>query len=75
MDHSIFLSELQDILQTEEPLTSETLLKDLEEWDSLAVMACMAYLDKRYAVTVKYADLLSFRFVGDILALIDGVSG
>ena len=39
MTRDEFLTEMQDVLQTEETLSFETVLEELDEWDSLAVMA------------------------------------
>ena len=44
MTRDEFLTEMQDVLQTEETLSFETVLEELDEWDSLAVMATMAFL-------------------------------
>ena len=38
MTKNEFLAELQDVLQTEKDLTLETILEDLEEWDSLSIL-------------------------------------
>ena len=46
MTNEEFLTEMQDVLQTEEDLSMETVLDDLDEWDSLSVMATMAFLEK-----------------------------
>ena len=63
-----FLTEMQDVLQTEEVLNMDTVLADLDEWDSLAMMATMAFLDKNFGVKVKIADLKVLGTVGDIAA-------
>ena len=63
-----FLVEMQDVLQTEVNLTMETILTDLDEWDSLAMMATMAFLDKKFGVKVKIADLKMLATIGDIAA-------
>lgn len=63
-----FLPEMQDVLQTETELTMETSLADLDEWDSLAMMATMAFLDQHFGVKVKIADLKTLATIGDIAA-------
>lgn len=47
-----FLVEMQDVLQTDETLTEETVLSDLAEWDSLSMMATMAFFDKNFGVKI-----------------------
>lgn len=68
MNKDEFLMQMQDVLQTEEPLTMETQLTDLDEWDSLAMMATMAFLDKNFGMKVKIADLKMFATINDIAA-------
>lgn len=63
-----FLTEMQDVLQTEEALSMDTVLADLDEWDSLSMMATMAFLDKNFGVKVKIADLKTLGTIGDIAA-------
>ena len=63
-----FLVEMQDVLQTDDALTMETALGDLAEWDSLSMMATMAFLGKKFATKVTIADLKSFATIGDIAA-------
>ncbi len=63
-----FLVEMQDVLQTDDTLTMETVLDDLAEWDSLSIMATMAFLNKNFGVTLKLADFKAMSTVGDIAA-------
>ncbi len=50
-----FLEDFQDLLQRDDPITMDTPLRDMEEWDSLAVMSCIAYLDKKFGVKTAFA--------------------
>ena len=61
-----FLEQMQDVLQTDDTLTTETALCDLAEWDSLAMMATMAFLDKNFGAKVSIADIRAFATIGDI---------
>ncbi len=61
-----FLAEMQDVLQTEEDLSYETVLKDLDEWDSLSVMATMAFLEKSFGVKTTMKDYHEVTTIGDI---------
>lgn len=63
-----FFMQMQDVLQTDDTLTAETALSDLAEWDSLSMMATMAFLDKQFGVKVNIADIKAFATVGDIAA-------
>lgn len=66
MNREEFLTQMQDVLQTEENLTLETILDDLVEWDSLAVMATMAFLDKEFGVKTSMKDYKQMSTIGDI---------
>lgn len=66
MTREEFLAEMQDVLQAEDDLTFETVLKDLEEWDSLSVMATMAFLDKTFGVKTTMADYINMNTIEDI---------
>ena len=68
MTRDEFIVELQDVLQTDEQLTAETVLADLAEWDSLAVMATMAFLDRNFGVKLSIADIKELNTIGDIAA-------
>ena len=72
MDATVFLSELQNILQRDEPITQADTLDDLEEWDSLAIMACMAYFDKKFGLKTTYQTFQHLHSVADIIALTKG---
>ena len=63
MTRDEFLTEMQDVLQTEETLSFETVLEELDEWDSLAVMA---FLDKNFGVKTSISDYLDIKTLEDI---------
>ena len=64
-----FLEDFQDILQRDDPVTMNTPLQDMVEWDSLAVMSCIAYLDKKFGVKTTVASYRAMQTVADIAAL------
>ena len=66
MTREEFMAEMQDVLQTEDTLTGETVLASLQEWDSLAIMATMAFLDRKFGVKLKLTDFKDLNTVGDI---------
>jgi len=68
MTRNEFLIEMQDILQTEERLAEDTVLTDLVEWDSLAVMATMAFLQKNFGLEVGIKDFIAINTVADLMA-------
>ncbi len=68
MSKEEFLVQMQDVLQTETELTMETVLGELDEWDSLSMMATMAFLDKNFGIKLKIVDLKALTTMGDIAA-------
>jgi len=68
MTRDEFLIQMQDVLQTDDTLTAETSLDDLAEWDSLAMMATMAFLDKNFGVKVGLKDFIEMSTIGDLMA-------
>ena len=68
MTRDEFLTQMQDVLQTDDALASETVLEDLVEWDSLSMMATMAFLDKNFGVKVGLKDFKEMATIGDIAA-------
>ncbi len=68
MSKEEFLVQMQDVLQTETELKMETILDELDAWDSLSMMATMAFLDKNFGVKLKIADFKTFVNIGDIAA-------
>ncbi len=61
-----FLERLKDVLQREDDLTFDMLLKDLDEWDSLAIMATTAFLDRDFGVKTIFSDYKDMKTVADI---------
>ena len=68
MSKEEFIVQMQDVLQTETELTMETVLDELDEWDSLSMMATMAFLDKNFGIKLKIAEIKSLGTIGDIAA-------
>lgn len=67
-----FLLELQELLQCETSLHEETVLTDLEEWDSLAFMVLIAFFDKNFGQRIVFDDLKNCRSPASLIALAKG---
>ena len=62
---------LQDIMDVEERvLTEDTILADVEEWDSLATLSLLAEMRKRFGIQLTTAEIKKFETVSDILQII-----
>ena len=66
MNREEFLEAMVDVLQTEDEITFDTLLEDLEEWDSLSIMATMAFLEKEFGVKTSMKDYQNMQTIEDI---------
>ena len=66
MNREFFLREVQDILQRDDALTLDMPLKDVEEWDSLAVLSVAAFVHSRFSIRLTVNDFACMTTVGDI---------
>lgn len=58
---------LEDIMDVEEgTLSSETVLSEVEEWDSLSSLSLTVEMKRQFGLTLTTAILKSFKTVGDI---------
>ncbi len=68
MTREEFLVEMQDVLQTETTLKANTVLTDLDEWDSLSIMATKVFLDEHFGVKMKLADFKEISSLEELMA-------
>lgn len=62
-----FLAKFTDILQTEETITLDSVLEDLDDWDSLTTMATVSWmLENNIQITVK--EIAGYKTVAEIAA-------
>lgn len=62
------LALIADALDAEKELiTPEKPLEELEEWDSMGVIAVISMLDKKYNVQLKADQIKAIKTVNDIL--------
>ena len=65
MTKEVFIQKFSDILQTEEEITLNSILAELEDWDSLTTMAVVsALLENGKKITVK--EIANCQTVGEI---------
>lgn len=69
MDKETIISELQDILETEQTLTPDTVLAEVEEWDSLASISVLAFFKQKMNLKIEAQQIKNCTTVGDILKL------
>lgn len=73
MELSEFIAAFQELLQRDEPVTADDVLSDLEEWDSLAIMATIAWFDKTLGVSLNFGHFKNAVTVADVAALVPGL--
>lgn len=61
----LVFADVLDMDQSEFSL--DTVLAELDNWDSVAMLAFMAMMDERFGKTVKGADIRNFRTVQDAI--------
>ncbi len=63
------LTLIEEALDTEEnTLTPETVLEDVDSWDSIAALSLIAMMDDNFGKTLSGSEIKALVTVGDILA-------
>lgn len=67
MNREQFLEEFKKAIQTEENITLKSSLLNIEEWDSLGMMATIALLDNIFNIKYTITDMQNMDTVEDLL--------
>ena len=65
-----FIEKIIDVMDIEEEITADTVLEDLEEWDSLSLVRFMAMANAAYGKKVVAADVKMAKTVADLYELV-----
>lgn len=65
-----FIEKMVDLLDTEAKISADTLLSNIEEWDSLSFVAFLAMGNAVYGKRVSPEDVKEARTIGDLYALL-----
>ena len=65
-----FIEKIIDVMDIEEEITADTVLEDLEEWDSLSLVSFMAMSNAAYGKKVAAADVKMAKTVADLYELV-----
>ena len=66
------LTLIEEVLDVaEDSLTPETLLAEVDEWDSIAALSLIVMLDEKFEKTVSGAQIKALASVNDILDYMD----
>lgn len=60
---------IEEILDTEEAITEDSVLDEIEEWDSMTKLALSACFKKQFNRVLSLGELVSLKTVGDICNL------
>ena len=64
-----FFKKMADAVEIEEQVDENTILADLEEWDSLAAVTTLALFKKHLNMNITADNLRNCKTIGDILNL------
>lgn len=66
------IKTIEEILDLDEgTLKEDTVLKDLEEWDSVAFLSFIAMMDDEFGKTIKGSVVREQKTVADLMALME----
>ena len=65
-----FIEKIIDVMDIEEEITADTVLEDLEEWDSLSLVSFMAMANAAYGKKVVAADVKMAKTIADLYELV-----
>lgn len=72
MQRNEFIEIFKDIIQSDAEIALDSTLADIEEWDSMAMMALIAYFDVKLNITVTFDQLRMLGCVRDVALLVPG---
>lgn len=65
-----FIEEMVDILDSEEEITMETVLEDLDEWDSLSIVSFLALANTMYGKKISSAEVKEAKTIQDLYLML-----
>ena len=69
MNKEQFIKDFAELLETEQDLSEDTVLDDIEEWDSLASVTVMVMFKQKMGLQLEAEKLHNCKTVGDIWKL------
>ncbi|MTJ92983.1 MAG: hypothetical protein F8N36_08995 [Desulfovibrio sp.] len=72
MQHNEFIDIFKDVIQSDSDIAMDSTLEGIEEWDSMAMMALIAYFDVKLGITVTFDQLHALKCVRDVALLVPG---
>ncbi|WP_462393992.1 hypothetical protein [Mitsuokella multacida] len=72
MTENAFIEKMVDLMDTEDELTMDTKLMDIEEWDSLSFVSFIAFANAQAGKKLTPDIVRSAKTVSDLYHLIEG---
>lgn len=72
MNVADFMTELQNILQRDDPIHPEDTLADMEEWDSMSIMSCMVWYESRLGIRHPFKFYQELKTVQELIDATEG---
>jgi len=71
MEKEIFFKELLECMEIDPvDITEDTVFRQLEDFDSMAIMSIVAFADEKFGKTLAAEQLKEMKTVGDLMELI-----
>ncbi|EAK9946144.1 acyl carrier protein [Campylobacter lari] len=70
MKKTDFIKKLEELLQIDYSLDENTILENIEEYDSLALLSLSVLYDQEFNICIHGAELKACKNVADLIALI-----
>ena len=67
-----FIKKLTEIIDTEEKLTLETKLTDIEDWDSLSLVSFLSFCNSKLKLSVTPEEIKAAQTVADLFKIAGG---
>lgn len=61
------LNQIKNALQREEDLQEETLINEIKEWDSLAIISLISLFDSLFSINLTYNELNGVINIKDLI--------
>ena len=73
MDKKIFIEKFIETVEIESVsnVGENTKFRELEEWNSLAVLSVIVLLDEEYGIQIENSDFKKLNTIGDIISYIE----
>lgn len=65
-----FIERIAEMLDTDRIIDQNTLLSDIEEWDSLSVISFLAMVDIKYQKVLSEDDVIKAKSIQDLYNLV-----